>query len=853
MPDVRMPDGTIIRNVPEGTTKSQLMARLQKQQSMEQNAKPYDDSKVALSSVVKGFAAIPDAVLNTPSNLINLGKSAVGFALNEAGRGDLSQRLGFNDVSEPPSPITTAIRNNVGLFEPKTSGQRVLDWMVQGLTGAALAPTQSVSMAAKNLAIGGTSGAVGGLTTEVSDNPILGMLASTVAAPALMAGGKTLKDNLPQTMTAKGRELDVSNFLTKNIKDPQAATQQLRDVPDKPLVPSPDRVAGQPLAQDAAPPSKPTTAQILAQNGDTQMIGIEKALGEAAGVEKDMITARYDANAAARQAQMERMIPVPKGAGADAVQNSVKGAIDKQQQVRDTQQQQVQGLADDAVRKTGNDVGDLVAGEAFRTRDSQLYDVQKKATSAAFKAVDPQDQVKMPVPKTEINEAIKQHYNGIESAIPPEIKQALKMVDDVASLDNGNMTYKQMQTLSKTFGNDANKANIAGNKELSMMLVKMKELTRGAMDKAIADGTVSPDVATRYRVALDERIKQGDLFEKNAAGDIKALRSDNTLRVADELVPKKFLGGTAENVNSFNKVLGKEPDIKQTAQDWLSTKWRESVTNQATGTLDKNWRNQSAKFLKDYDYVLRDYPDLKTKLDLAVKRSSSAEQLAARFDAEMQVLKKETGARFFLKDVDPSVSLESFLKSKNRRQDGKYILALAKNDPNFRQSMNAAIRDHMMNMKNDQQRVAFIDDVQNQRLIKGLFGDKMLEQWQRVTADAKRDLLRQTKNISRGSDTANKFEGLRLAGRLTSSGKWAQLYEALAQYAGTKARDTLRAEALLDPKKAADLIEKKANQPTFKDNFKSAAKPTLPQLFQIQNKGNEEFVDENGNVYIRKK
>lgn len=853
MPDVRMPDGSIIRNVPEGTTKSQLMARLQKQKAIEQNAKPYNDSEVALSSVVKGLAAIPDAVLNTPSNLMNLGKSAVGFVLNEAGQGDLSQRLGFNNVSEPPSPITTAIRNNVGLFEPKTSGQRVLDWTVQGLTGAALAPTQSASMAAKNMALGAGSGAVGGLTSEVSDNSILGMLASTVAAPALMAGAQTLKNNMPQTVTSKGRELDVSNFLTKNIKDPQAAVQQLRDVPEKPLVPSPDRVAGQPLAQDAAPPSKPTTAQILAQNGDTQLLGIEKALGEAVGIEKDLITARYDANATARQAQMERMIPVPKGAGADAVQNSVKGAIDKQQQVRDVQQQKLQSLSDSAINQTGSKVSDLAAGEAFRTRDSQLYDAQRKATSNAFKAVDPQDVVKMPVPKNSINDVVVQQYNGIETAIPAEIKQALRMIDDVASLDNGNMTYKQMQTLSKTFGNEANKANIAGDKELSMMFGKMKELTRGAMDKAIADGTVSPDVATRYRAALDERIKQGDLFEKNAAGDIKALRGDNTLRVADELVPKKFLGGTAENVNSFNKVLGKQPDIKQTAQDWLSTKWRESVTNQASGALDKNWRNQSAKFLKDYDYVLRDYPDLKAKLDLAIKRSSSAEQLAARFDAEMQVLKKETGARFFLKDVDPNVSLESFLKSKNRRQDGKYILALAKSDPGFRQSMNAAIRDHMMNMKNDQQRIAFIDDVQNQRLVKGLFGDKMLEQWQRVTNDAKRDLLRQTKNISRGSDTANKFQGLRMAGKLASSSRWAQLYEDWVQYAGTKERDTLRAEALLDPKKAADLIEKKANQPTFKDNFKNAATITAPQTLQIQNKGNEEFIDENGNVYIRKK
>ncbi|HNC04252.1 MAG TPA: hypothetical protein PLY05_12980, partial [Agitococcus sp.] len=94
MPDVRMPDGTIIKNVPQGTTKAQLMAKLQKKQQQQQVEKPYSDGKVALSSVVKGLASIPDAVLNTPANLMNLGKAATGYVMNESGYGDLAQRLG---------------------------------------------------------------------------------------------------------------------------------------------------------------------------------------------------------------------------------------------------------------------------------------------------------------------------------------------------------------------------------------------------------------------------------------------------------------------------------------------------------------------------------------------------------------------------------------------------------------------------------------------------------------------------------------------------------------------------------------------------------------------------------------
>ena len=128
----------------------------------------------------------------------------------------------------------------------------------------------------------------------------------------------------------------------------------------------------------------------------------------------------------------------------------------------------------------------------------------------------------------------------------------------------------------------------------------------------------------------------------------------------------------------------------------------------------------------------------------------------------------------------------------------------------------------------------------------------MLKQWQKIAADAERDLMRQTKNISRGSDTVNKAEALKMAGKLTNNTKWGELFNALSQYMGAKSRDALRAEAMLDPKKAADLIEKKLNQPTFSDKFKEGVKINRQQFLQIQNKGNDEFVDEQGNVYVRK-
>ena len=81
---------------------------------------------------------------------------------------------------------------------------------------------------------------------------------------------------------------------------------------------------------------------------------------------------------------------------------------------------------------------------------------------------------------------------------------------------------------------------------------------------------------------------------------------------------------------------------------------------------------------------------------------------------------------------------------------------------------------------------------------------------------------------------------------------WAELYSSLNNFVGGKARDALRAEAMLDPKKAAELMQKQLDQPTFKDEFKQGVNINRAQFLQIQNKGNDEFVDEDGNVYVKK-
>lgn len=98
--DVRLPDGTVISNVPDGTTKAQLVEKLR--------ANGYDVSKLAtepsgpsagertqaaVGGVNRGIAGIVGLPVDTIENVLNLGLAGAGTVANVAGRPDLAPDL----------------------------------------------------------------------------------------------------------------------------------------------------------------------------------------------------------------------------------------------------------------------------------------------------------------------------------------------------------------------------------------------------------------------------------------------------------------------------------------------------------------------------------------------------------------------------------------------------------------------------------------------------------------------------------------------------------------------------------------------------------------------------------------
>ncbi len=147
MPDVRMPDGTIIKNVPEGITKSQLQARLAKKTDA------YNESKLSqgLSGVNEGIAS----TFGMPVDIVNAGLRFIGAPTSDKpimGSGWIADKLAKVGAigAESPDPwnkFTRRVGQSVGAASvpiagtvgPSAKALKAFVPAITGGTGAAMA------------------------------------------------------------------------------------------------------------------------------------------------------------------------------------------------------------------------------------------------------------------------------------------------------------------------------------------------------------------------------------------------------------------------------------------------------------------------------------------------------------------------------------------------------------------------------------------------------------------------------------------------------------------------------------------------------------------------------------------
>jgi hypothetical protein len=261
--DVRLPDGTIISNVPDGTTQTELMRRVQLHQKT-QKPEP-SNMDVAIQALNKGFAGSVDSIIHTPAHLWNLAKAGVGTAVGMAG--------GSPDYMPDPTPLphfTRRLFDAVGSRlkaenEPQTRPQRVLASTVEALGGGLATPATGLSQVAVNVAAGGLSGLISGTVQEATGNKTLAALAGMAAPAGLQVAAQKSK----AAVLAKELEKQQNSVRDANLKAAQEKGYKINPSavrPDSAINNTLESIAGKAaVKQEAQVRNQPVTNRLAAE------------------------------------------------------------------------------------------------------------------------------------------------------------------------------------------------------------------------------------------------------------------------------------------------------------------------------------------------------------------------------------------------------------------------------------------------------------------------------------------------------------------------------------------------------------------------------------------------------------
>ncbi len=164
------------------------------------------DIRVALNAASKGIAAVPDALLNTPNRIMNLGRAAFGTAATAAGRPDLAP-----DIVPDPNFVNRGLRA-VGAIgeggEPVNARQRIIDAAAQGAAGVALNPSGSMRELAANALTGTIGGTASGVTKELTGSDNAAMLAGMLTPFAVQKAGEIGRNRAAEAALNKSRNAE---------------------------------------------------------------------------------------------------------------------------------------------------------------------------------------------------------------------------------------------------------------------------------------------------------------------------------------------------------------------------------------------------------------------------------------------------------------------------------------------------------------------------------------------------------------------------------------------------------------------------------------------------------------------
>jgi hypothetical protein len=204
--DVRLPNGTVIQNIPDGTTKAQLIEKLVangydiSQLGLAPAPTTGDRANAALGGVNRGIAGLGGLAVDTVENALNLGIAGVGGLATALGRADLA-----------PQPLRGSLGGSEWLAQRMQRG---------GINTQNPRPDDPASRA---LYTGGVI-AGGSMIPGVRPGPVAGAAAGgAVASEALGPEWAGVMTPAAATQSAAAAKNAVANRVQQNVQNFKAA------------------------------------------------------------------------------------------------------------------------------------------------------------------------------------------------------------------------------------------------------------------------------------------------------------------------------------------------------------------------------------------------------------------------------------------------------------------------------------------------------------------------------------------------------------------------------------------------------------------------------------------------------
>jgi len=232
--DVRLEDGTVVTNVPEGITQSELLARVGKSKQAKPTSDPLRDIALTGRAAVEGAVGLPSMAADAFS-------------------GNLAKRLMFGNDAAPPT-LSDTLKGFLDKhsYTPETQGERLAADVVGG---------------------GVSAMGAGGPLKNVVGAVVPGMVAGGATGAARESGASPLWQLLAGLVGGVGT--------TGAIEGVKAAGRGVKNVIDSAVVPGgSERAAGR-ILSEAAGANKPQVVQAL-ESATSDVPGMKLNAGQAA-------------------------------------------------------------------------------------------------------------------------------------------------------------------------------------------------------------------------------------------------------------------------------------------------------------------------------------------------------------------------------------------------------------------------------------------------------------------------------------------------------------------------------------------------------------------------------------------